>query len=161
MLFLRLHPSTAFQSLLLNMMATLFLMLPISHQFGMGDGPSCLHCTPTGLLSHHHFSQHGQKKTQAPRGAVPCLSCAFSLSWVALNTSYTGDKMEHIWSFYIFMLFTVSNMFFILCSQCCYILFSLFQNSSLLASMGVFRDISHSEPKHILCLFPIGNWLLI
>ena len=52
--------------LLLNMMATLFLMLPISHQFGMGDGPSCLHCTPTGLLSHHHFSHHGQKKTQAP-----------------------------------------------------------------------------------------------
>ena len=89
--------------LLLTMRATPFLMLPISHQFGCGAGPSCLHFTPTGSLSHHHLREHGQKKTQAPRRAVPCLSYAFSLSWVALNTSYTGDKMEHSWSFHVFI----------------------------------------------------------
>lgn len=69
------------------MRATPFLMLPISHQFGCGAGPSRLHFTPTGSLSHHHLREHGQKKTQAPRRAVPCLSYAFSLSWVALNTA--------------------------------------------------------------------------
>ena len=79
-------------------MATPFLMLPISYQFGCGDGPSHLHFTPTGSLSHHHLSKHGQKKTQAPRRAVSCPSDAFSLSWVALNTSYTRQSIADLFT---------------------------------------------------------------
>ena len=160
MLFLRLHPSTAFQTLVEY---DGYSISDASYQSSVWDGRWAF----LPALHSYRFTfppslqPSWSEENTGPRGAVPCLSCAFSLSWVALNTSYTGDKMEHIWSFYIFTLFTVSNVFFILCSQCCYILFSLFQNSSLLASMGVFRDISHSEPKHILCLFLIGNWLLI